>query len=57
MSNLKKIRLGIIGLGNMGSNHLKILSFLNSAEIVFTSDLNIKNKKKIFFLLKILIPY
>lgn len=52
MSNLKKIRLGIIGLGNMGSNHLKILSFLNSAEIVFTSDLNIKNKKKNFFFTK-----
>jgi predicted dehydrogenase len=47
----KKIRVGIIGLGRMGMNHLNILSFLNSVEVVFVSDLKIKNynKKKIFF--------
>lgn len=51
MSNNKKIRLGIIGLGKMGKNHLNILSFLNSAEVVFISDLDVKKYKnnKFFF--------
>ena len=51
MSDNKKIRLGIIGLGKMGKNHLNILSFLNSAEVVFISDLDVKKYKnnKFFF--------
>jgi predicted dehydrogenase len=51
MSNNKKIRLGIIGLGKMGKSHLNILSFLNSAEVVFVSDLDVKkyNNSKFFF--------
>jgi predicted dehydrogenase len=51
MSNNKKIRLGIIGLGKMGKSHLNILSFLNSAEVVFVSDLDVKkyNNNKFFF--------
>jgi len=51
MSNNKKIRLGIIGLGKMGNSHLNILSFLNSAEVVFVSDLDVKkyNNNKFFF--------
>jgi predicted dehydrogenase len=51
MSIYKKIRLGIIGLGKMGKNHLNILSFLNSVDVVFVSDLDIKkhNNKEFFF--------
>ena len=51
MSDNKKIRLGIIGLGKMGKSHLNILSFLNSAEVVFISDLDVKKYKnnKFFF--------
>ena len=43
MKNKKILRVGIIGLGRMGKNHLSILSTLNSVEIKFISDLN-KNK-------------
>jgi predicted dehydrogenase len=51
MSIYKKIRLGVIGLGKMGKNHLNILSFLNSVEVVFVSDQDIKkyNNKNFFF--------
>ncbi len=53
MSIQKKLRLGIIGLGKMGKNHLNILSFLNSVEVVFVSDIDIKkNKNKKFFFTK-----
>jgi predicted dehydrogenase len=43
MINKKKIRIGIIGLGKMGLNHLNILESLNKVEIIFTHDLD-KNK-------------
>ena len=43
MKNKKILKIGIIGLGRMGKNHLNILSTLNSVEIKFISDLN-KNK-------------
>ena len=53
MSDNKKIRLGIIGLGRMGKNHLNILSFLNSVEVKFVSDLdNKKNNNKNFLFTK-----
>ena len=46
----KKIRIGVIGLGRMGKNHLNILSFLNSVEVKFVSDLdNKKNNKNFLF--------
>jgi predicted dehydrogenase len=53
MSTNKKIRIGIIGLGRMGKNHLNILSFLNSVEVKFVSDLdNKKNNNKNFLFTK-----
>jgi predicted dehydrogenase len=49
----KKIRIGVIGLGKMGMNHLNILSFLNSVEVKFVSDQdNKKNNNKNFFFTK-----
>ena len=53
MSTNKKIRIGVIGLGKMGKNHLNILSFLNSVEVKFVSDLdNKKNNNKNFLFTK-----
>jgi predicted dehydrogenase len=51
MSNKKKISIGVIGLGKMGKNHLNILSFLNSVEVVFVSDIDRKkyDSKEFFF--------
>ena len=34
------LKVGLIGLGNMGKNHLRILSLLKEVELVFISDLN-----------------
>jgi predicted dehydrogenase len=49
----KKIRIGVIGLGRMGKNHLNILSFLNSVEVKFVSDPdNKKNNNKNFLFTK-----
>ena len=47
----KKIRIGVIGLGKMGKNHLQILSLLNSVEVKFVSDLDNKknNNRKFLF--------
>jgi predicted dehydrogenase len=33
-------KIGLIGLGSMGKNHLRILSMLKEAELVFISDLH-----------------
>ena len=53
MSNKKKISVGVIGLGRMGNSHLNILSFLNSVEVKFVSDLdNKKNNNKNFLFTK-----
>ena len=51
MSMQKKIRIGVIGLGKMGKNHLQILSLLNSVEVKFVSDLDNKknNNRKFLF--------
>ena len=51
MSTNKKIRIGVIGLGKMGKNHLNILSLLNSVEVKFVSDLdnNNNNNRKFLF--------
>lgn len=34
------LRVGLIGLGKMGQNHLRVLSMLKSVEIVFVHDAN-----------------
>jgi predicted dehydrogenase len=49
MSTNKKIRIGVIGLGKMGKNHLNILSLLNSVEVKFVSDLDNNNNRKFLF--------
>lgn len=36
----KIIKLGLIGLGQMGQNHLRLLSMLKSVDLVFIYDLN-----------------
>ncbi len=34
------VRLGLIGLGNMGQNHLRVLSLLGAADLVWVHDVN-----------------
>jgi predicted dehydrogenase len=36
----KTIKIGLIGLGNMGRNHLRVLSMLKGVEVAFISDVN-----------------
>ena len=36
----KIVKVGLIGLGRMGQNHLRILSILKNVEIVFIFDIN-----------------
>ena len=36
----KLVKVGIIGLGKMGQNHLRVLSMLRSVELVFVYDVN-----------------
>lgn len=36
----KLIKVGVIGLGKMGQNHLRVLSMLRSIELVFVYDVN-----------------
>ena len=37
---LPPVRVGIIGLGRMGQNHLRVLSLLSGAEIAFVYDVD-----------------
>jgi len=43
----KLVKVGLIGLGRMGQNHLRILSLLKNVEIVFVFDINIQMAKGI----------
>lgn len=36
--NAKPLRVGILGLGNMGKNHLRVLSMLRSVDIAYIHD-------------------
>lgn len=36
--NEKPVRVGLIGLGRMGQNHLRVLSLLKGVELVFVAD-------------------
>ena len=36
----KPLKVGLVGLGNMGQNHLRVLSMLKSVELVFVYDIN-----------------
>lgn len=40
MNTQQVIKIGLIGLGKMGQNHLRVLSLLKSVELVFVYDLN-----------------
>ena len=42
MAQRPPIKIGLIGLGKMGQNHLRVLSLLKSVELVFVYDLNTK---------------
>jgi predicted dehydrogenase len=44
--NKRKIRIGLIGLGQMGRNHLRVLSLLKGVEIQFIHDLDYANSKE-----------
>ena len=44
--NKRKIRIGLIGLGQMGRNHLRVLSLLKGVEIQFIYDLDYANSKE-----------
>ena len=41
------VKVGLIGLGRMGQNHLRVLSILKNVEIVFIFDINHKMAKGI----------
>lgn len=41
------IRIGLIGVGQMGQNHLRVLSLLKGVEIAFIYDANMEATKKI----------
>jgi hypothetical protein len=36
----KTLKVGLIGLGNMGRNHLRVLSMLKGVELAFVADAN-----------------
>lgn len=38
----KILKVGLIGLGNMGRNHLRVLSMLKGFELVFVADANLE---------------
>ena len=40
MSGTAAVRLGLIGLGKMGQNHLRVLSMMKGVELAFIYDLN-----------------
>jgi predicted dehydrogenase len=41
------VKIGIIGLGRMGQNHLRVLSLLAAADLRFIYDIDIENAKKL----------
>ena len=45
----KNVKIGLIGLGRMGQNHLRVLSMLKNVEINFVFDVNIQLAKDIGF--------
>ena len=41
------LKLGLIGLGNMGQNHLRVLSLLKGVEIAFIHDADAARQAKL----------
>ena len=39
-SQLRPIRIGVIGVGNMGQHHTRVLSLFKDVQLVGVSDLN-----------------
>jgi len=40
MTGHSPVKIGLIGLGKMGQNHLRVLSLMKSAELIFVHDLD-----------------
>jgi predicted dehydrogenase len=40
MAQREAVKIGLVGLGKMGQNHLRVLSLLKSVELVFVYDLD-----------------
>ena len=38
----KAIKIGVIGVGNMGQHHTRVLSLLKDVELVGVSDINVE---------------
>lgn len=47
MMKNKIVKIGLIGLGRMGQNHLRILSMLKNVEIIFVFDINMQVAKDV----------
>jgi predicted dehydrogenase len=45
--NKKPIRVGLIGLGKMGQNHLRVLSMLKGVELVFITDSDVEHTSRL----------
>ncbi|AQR75536.1 Gfo/Idh/MocA family protein [Sphingomonas sp. LM7] len=41
------VRIGIIGLGRMGQNHLRVLSLLAGADLRFVYDIDVENARRL----------
>ncbi|WP_035059527.1 Gfo/Idh/MocA family oxidoreductase [Andreprevotia chitinilytica] len=41
------VRIGLIGLGKMGQNHLRVLAMLKSVELVFIHDANLESARRL----------
>lgn len=40
-TQIQSIRIGVIGVGNMGQNHTRVLSLMKGIELVGVADTNI----------------
>ena len=41
------VKIGIIGLGRMGQNHLRVLSLLAAADLRFIYDIDTENTQRL----------
>lgn len=44
---MSAVRIGIIGLGRMGQNHLRVLSLLAGADLRFVYDIDVENARRL----------
>lgn len=45
--NQNSLKVGLIGLGNMGRNHLRVLTMLKGVELIFVADADAKQAEKL----------